>query len=147
MEPFPHSYTTTITGKDNGHLLSESQTCPVLHVAEPKEFGGTGEYWSPEQLFVSTIASCLILTFRVIAKASGFSWEDISCEAQGQLDRVDGANLFTQMNLDVCLTVRTEEDTKKALRILTKAENQCLIKNSVSSEVNFKNKIVALNQE
>lgn len=145
MEPFPHNYTTKITGHEHGHLLSESLTCPVLHVAEPKEFGGTGEYWSPEQLFVSTIASCLILTFRVIAKASGFAWEDISCDAKGKLDRVDGANQFTQVDLEVCLTIRSEEDTKKALRILTKAENQCLIKNSVSSEINFRNEIVTKN--
>ncbi|MEM7304970.1 MAG: OsmC family protein [Pseudomonadota bacterium] len=142
MQPFPHHYTSKISGQESGHLLSQSPSCPDLHVAEPKEFGGNGEAWSPEQLFVTTVASCLILTFRVIAKASKFTWKDISCDAQGKLDRVDGANQFTHIDISVSLAINSEDDLKKAHRILTKAENQCLVKNSICSEVNFKNEII-----
>jgi uncharacterized OsmC-like protein len=142
MQSFPHNYTSTTVGHSSGYLTSHSRTCPQLPIAEPSEFGGDGEVWSPEQLFISTVASCLILTFRVIAKASKFEWQDIACEASGKLDRVEGMNMFTQVNLDVRLTIDSATDEKKALRILTKAENQCLIKNSMASEVNFKNEII-----
>ncbi|MDW3094673.1 MAG: OsmC family protein [Gammaproteobacteria bacterium] len=132
---------TSTRGQSSGNIMTESRHSPKLYISEPLEFNGSDEQWSPEQLFVATVANCLILTFRAITNASKFSWADISCEAEGILDRVDGENKFTQMNIKVFLKVNSEADKQKALRLLTKAENQCLIKNSISSKINFINNV------
>lgn len=141
MENFPHQYLITASGKNTGAVVTDSRQCPPLFVAEPKEFDGTGEHWSPEQMFVAIVANCLILTFRAIASASNFNWVDIECNAQGTLERVDRVNKFTQINLKVTLILDSEADESKGLRLLTKAENQCLIKNSISAETIFLNKV------
>lgn len=141
MEKFPHLYKTTATGKSAGAVVTESRQCSPLLIAEPKEFDGSGEYWSPEQIFVAMVADCLILTFRAITNASKFSWVDIECDAQGVLDRVGGINKFTQIDVEVTLVLNNEADRDKALRLLTKAENQCLVKNSINAETNFVNAI------
>lgn len=137
MDKFPHHYVTTVTGKDSGAIISRSRQCPPLSVAEPEEFDGTGEHWSPEQMFVVLVADCLVLTFRSIANASKFSWADIQCSAEGVLDRVDGVNKFTRIDVDVSLFLNVEADKDKGIRLLTKAENQCLVKNSINAETNF----------
>ena len=137
MKAFPHKYLTTTIGQSSGNIISESRNSPKLHVSEPLEFNGTDNQWSPEQLFVATVANCLILTFRVISKASGFSWGDISCKAEGTLDAVNGENKFTNIDIQVSMLVNSETDIRKALRLLNKSEKQCLIKNSINTEVNF----------
>ena len=141
MEKFPHLYTSKAMCESSGSAITESRECPVLHVAEPKEFGGTGKEWSPEQMFVSTVANCLLLTFRAIANASKFEFIDIKCVAVGKLDRVEGNNRFTNIDISANLLLKSNSDKQKGLRLLNKAEKQCLIKNSISSEVNFNNEI------
>ena len=141
METFPHHYVSTASGNSLGTVVTESRQCPPLYVAEPEEFDGTGEQWSPEQMFVAIVADCLILTFRAIAKASRFDWQDLTCNAEGKLDRIDGVNRFTHIDLHVTLTLNSDADEQKGLRLLTKAENQCLIKNSISAHTSFTNSI------
>ena len=92
-------------------------------------------------MFVAIVADCLILTFRAIANASRFKWVDLSCKAKGKLDRIDGVNRFTQIDLIVTLTLSPDVDKQRGLRLLTKAENQCLIKNSISAQTSFTNNI------
>ena len=76
-------YAIKASCKQSGAITTTSRQCSPLLIAEPKEFDGTGEYWSPEQTFVAIVANCLLLTFRAIANASKFSWVDIKCDAQG----------------------------------------------------------------
>ena len=141
MKSFPHQYTITASGNSTGAVIANSRSCPPLMAAEPEEFDGTGEHWSPEQLFVAMVADCLILTFRAIAKASNFEWVDLKCTAEGMLDRLDGVNRFTQIDVHTTLLLADDANEQKGLRLLTKAENQCLIKNSISAQVNFINYI------
>jgi len=141
MDNFPHKYAIKASCKQSGAITTTSRQCSPLLIAEPKEFDGSGEYWSPEQTFVAIVANCLLLTFRAIANASKFSWVDIKCDAQGLLERVDGINKFTEVNVEVTLILSSEVDKSKGLRLLTKAENQCLIKNSINAQTNFLYKI------
>ena len=142
MKQFPHLYTSNSSCKPSGPVITKSRECPQLNVAEPEEFGGHSCEWSPEQLFVSTVANCLLLTFRAIANASKYDYIDLSCVAEGKLDRIDGINQFTHIKIEARLLIEQESDMQKGLRLLTKAENQCLIKNSISSEVNFANEVI-----
>lgn len=139
MQNFPHEYTVTTQGNAINPVIAESENLEPLKIAEPREFDGPGLFWSPEQLFVATVANCLILTFRTFAKASKFTFVDIKCHASGILDRVDNKNVFTEVNIEVYLQLESEDDLKKGQRILEKAENQCLIKNSINAETKFKN--------
>ena len=43
---------------------------PTLEFAAPPEFGGPGGIWSPEHLFVASVSSCLMTTFRSMASMS-----------------------------------------------------------------------------
>lgn len=139
MQAFPHTYNISAQGAAKDYAVAQSGNLAPLHIAEPKEFDGSGMYWSPEQLFVATVANCLILTFRTIANASHFQFVNLKCDATGMLDRVENNNLFTEINIDVLLQLHSEDDLSKGQRLLEKAENQCLIKNSITAVTNFHN--------
>jgi len=132
MQAYPHHYTVQASAQPAGDVAVHAAGLPPLQTAPPAEFDGPGDRWSPETLFVASVADCFILTFRAIARASNLSWASLQCDAEGQLERVEGVTRFTQMALRARLTVTPGTDADRARRLLEKAEKTCLITNSLA---------------
>lgn len=133
MHPFPHHYRTVASCEPATLITIESEGKPSLVTGPPKEFGGTGNEWSPEDLLVAAVADCYILSFKAIAQASRFDWVSLSCDAVGTLDKEEHFPQFTGFKLSVKLVVGADADLKKADRLLHKAEAICLITNSLKA--------------
>ena len=134
MQKFPHHYHALAQGKPSGFIATHSGELTTLDIAAPKEFDGPGDKWSPEELLVASVADCLILTFRAIASASKLEWSDLSCEVKGTLELVDRKTQFTEIHINASLTINSQEDEGKAVQVLEKAENNCLITNSLTAK-------------
>ena len=134
MTQFPHHYTVKVSAQQQGSVAVEAPNLPLIRSAPPVEFGGPGDQWSPETLFVAAIADCLILSFRAIARASKFEWHELICDAEGTLDRIDSVTRFTHVVLQATLRVPAGVDTARAQRLLEKAEQTCLVTNSLTAE-------------
>ena len=137
MQPFPHRYEVSARATANGDVTLESHGLPVLKSASPAEFGGPGDRWSPETLLVAAVADCFVLTFRTIAAMSQFPWMSLSCEAVGSLDRVERVTRFTEVTVHARLQIADGADEAKARRLLEKAEQSCLISNSLKATVHL----------
>ena len=85
-----------------------------------------------------------MLTFRAIARASNFPWQDLQCDVEGVLDRVDGVAQFTELKLRARLTVPAGSNEERARRLLEKAEKACLITNSLKAEPTLTAEIVVV---
>lgn len=142
MQDYPHHYVVKASGEPQSNILIESEGLDSLVTAPPAQFGGPGNLWSPEELLSAAVADCFILTFKAIARASKLDWQSLSCEVDGILDRPEKNSLFTEFRLNVELTVPTGTDEAKALRLLEKAEQGCLITNSLKSEISLQAQIV-----
>ncbi len=115
---------------------SGRDTLPELAIASPPEFGGPSGVWSPEHLFVASIAACFVTTFEAIAKISQLPIRAFDVAASGELVRgEDRRYRFTRVELSPRIEVDDERDVERALRLVPKAEQACLISRSVSSEV------------
>lgn len=135
MQALPHQYHVTATGKSDNSLFVSIQNLDDLVVAPPAQFGGPGDEWSPEDLFMASISSCFILSFRAVARASKLEWSSIECHSEGTLDRVDGKNQFTKVVTTAKLSIASTEDSEKAEKILHKADATCLVANSLRTEL------------
>jgi organic hydroperoxide reductase OsmC/OhrA len=133
MQEFPHHYAVTASARTDGEVSLESARLPGLRSAPPAEFGGPGDRWSPETLLVAAIADCFVLTFRAIAGVSRFPWISVSCEVAGTVDRVDRVTQFTAFEVRARLRVPAGTKEDQALRLLTKAEQSCLVTNSLKA--------------
>ncbi len=132
MEAFPHIY--KVGAELEGSYVKVTSTgLEALTTAAPAEFDGPGDQWSPETLFAAAVADCFILSFKAIAAASRFDYRGISCEAEAKLDRVDKVTSFTEVKVIASLTVSTEDQVDRGLKLLEKAEHNCLITNSLKS--------------
>ena len=131
MHPYPHLYTASAAARSTGSVAITSPRLPEITTAPPPEFDGPGDVWSPETLFVAAIADCFILTFRALAKASHFEWNDLTCRVEGVLDRAEGVTQFTGYTTHATLEIPQGGDAAKARELLEKAEHRCLISNSL----------------
>lgn len=107
-----------------------------IEVATPPEFPkGIEGIWSPEHLFVAAVSSCLMTTFLAIAEGSSLEFTRFSCKAKGKLEMVEGKLMMSEILLQPIVEISNAEYEHKALRIVKKAEDACLISHSVTSKI------------
>ena len=131
MQPLPHHYSVAASARADGDVALTSEGLPQLSSAPPAEFGGPGDRWSPESLLVAAMADCFVLTFRAIARASKLPWVSLGCEVEGTLDRVERVTQFTGFVVRASLVVPAGANAEQAQRLLERAEQSCLITNSL----------------
>jgi uncharacterized OsmC-like protein len=134
MQGLPHEYRVNARSDAEGHVSLSAEGLESLTGAPPKQFGGPGDRWSPEDLLVASVTSCFVLSFRAIAKASRFAFSELHCDAVGTLDRVEGRMRFTRLHISARVTVPAGSDPERARRLMEKAEQTCLVTNSLSCE-------------
>ncbi len=135
-----HYYDITVDWKEGRIGTMSSLALPgEMSVATPPEFPeGVPGIWSPEHLFVASINSCLMTTFLAIAANSRLQFSGFRSKGTGKLEQVEGKFAISEVTLEPAVTVGSESEVEKALRILQKAEAACLISNSVKSKMIFK---------
>lgn len=132
MEDLPHTYTASVNARPDNPVAIAGEGLPTLQAAPPAQFGGPGNEWSPEELLMASVSSCMVLSFRAIAKMNKLEWSDLQVDASGELDKVERAMKFTGVKLAARLTVASEADVAKAERLLHKAEETCFVSNSLN---------------
>lgn len=142
----PHFYTVNVTwNKDRKGMMcspelkveGSSEAC--IEVATPPQFPkGIPGIWSPEHLFTAAVSSCFMTTFLSIAENLKLNFKSFTCGSSGKLDQAEGKFQMTEVLIEPTLTIWTEEDREKALRVLSKTEANCLITNSIKSKVEMR---------
>jgi len=133
MQDLPHHYAVSASAAADSSVKLASKNLEDLSTAGPAEFGGPGDLWSPETLLVGAVADCFVLSFRAIARAARLEWVHLDCAAVGTLDKVERVTQFTRFDVKAELMVSGGTDEKKAYRLLEKAEQHCLITNSMKA--------------
>ena len=143
MHPLPHRYLVTAVVRPDGDVPLSAEGVRIIESAPPKEFDGPGNQWSPEGLLTAAVADCFVLSFRAIARASKFSWVNLEARTEGTLDRIDGKLRFTGFTTHAKLQVPVDADIERAKKLLEKAEQTCLIANSLSGERHLQIDVIA----
>lgn len=136
MQPLPHEYSVSATFEAPDVILRASGLDRIAS-QPPREFGGPGTLWSPETLLVAAVADCYVLSFRAIAEASRYKWLDLRCTADATLDREGNTTRFTRVHITPQLTIPAGASESRAMRLLEKAKENCLVTNSLSAEIVF----------
>ena len=123
-------------------ILQATDVNEIMHVATPKQFGGTGEDWSPEHLFLGAVNSCYMSTLFSFAKKMNLNILAFECNSIGQIEMLDGKYRFTFINMYPTIGIAKEEDRVKANLAVEKTQQYCLVSNSLSSEIIYHTEIV-----
>jgi len=104
-------------------------------VGSPPEFKGEEGVWSPEELLVSALNTCLMLTFLAYAKHKGLEIVSYESHADGLLENVDGKYRVTQIIVEPRVALKSETDITRGGEIMTSAKEGCFISNSITAAV------------
>jgi peroxiredoxin-like protein len=116
-------------------VVHADEILPSISFSAPPEFLGEAGRWTPEHFLVASVASCFVVTFSGIAEKSRLALVSFELEAEGMLGNADGSWHFKRIKLSPVVTVPTEADRDRALRLLEKAEQSCLIAQSLQCEI------------
>lgn len=114
---------------------------PALGISSPPEFKGELGLWTPEELFVSSLNACTMLSFLAYAEHRALAFTSYECFAEGTLANVEGKYRFTEVTLAPKLAVNSEADVERARQILADAHRDCFISNSITTSVKFQPEI------
>ena len=130
-----YRYTVAVrwTGEKKGALTTAGK--PPVEVATPPEFKGHEGIWSPEDLYVASVNSCIMSTFLAFAGRAGLAFDAYESEAEGLLEFVENRLVFTKIVVRPRIALRSAEDRAKAEEIVHKADKNCLVTNSIRTEV------------
>jgi organic hydroperoxide reductase OsmC/OhrA len=110
---------------------------PDLTVATPPEFGGPEGVWSPEELLVASVESCLLSTFLYFAYRFELAFESYASTSTGRMEKTSEGLRFTGIDVSIALTVSDDEAAEKAssLRLKEKLEKYCPVSASLNCPV------------
>jgi organic hydroperoxide reductase OsmC/OhrA len=132
-----HEYPVTVRWIHGKEGVAESADgLPSLPISAPPQFGGTAGVWSPEHLLVAAANACLMTTFLAAADASRLQVLSYEAPAVGTLARGEDRRYWVALvEVRPRVTVASEEDRDRALRLLEKAGAACLVSRSLRTSV------------
>jgi organic hydroperoxide reductase OsmC/OhrA len=110
---------------------------PALRVATPPGFGGPEGAWSPEELFVASVESCLLSTFLYFTERFDIALTSYSSNAKGSLEKTGQGLRFKGIDVSIAIAVPDEETAGKVttLRLKEKLEKYCPVSTSLGCPV------------
>ena len=116
-------------------IISADEIQPSIVFSAPPEFQGEAVQWTPEHLFLASLAGCYVSTFSGMAQFSKFEFLSLDVDVEGVLSKEEAGWRFAQVNLHPRLKIAQEKDRERAHRLLEKAEKTCLIVGSTNSKM------------
>lgn len=120
-------------GEKKGQLSSEGK--PDITISTPPEFKGFEGYWSPEELFISSINTCIMTTFLYFVEKFALEVSSYQSKVEGEVRLEGGKFVFSSVAVKPYITVKNESMREKTLHALKKSEKYCLVSSSVKPEV------------
>ena len=114
-----------------------------ISVGAPPEFKGRPGNWSPEQLLVGSVNTCLMLTYLAIAENSKIHTVSYSSTARGKLEKTSGGFQITEIVVKPKVLVASPDELRRLPKILDKAKEGCFVSNSIKAAVKLEPEISA----
>ena len=119
--------------------IAKSDSAPnAIHFTSAPVFGGLEGRWTPEDLFLSALASCYTTTFRTLAECSKFGYTDLQVEVEGVIGKFETGYDFVELSISVDLTIPQETEQTRAINLLHKAKDLCPVSRALALKPTFK---------
>ncbi|WP_166996262.1 OsmC family protein [Paramicrobacterium fandaimingii] len=115
---------------------------PEIDGSADSTFHGDADRWNPEELFLTSLAQCHMLSYFHAAVKAGVVVTAYSDAPTGTLDvNSDGSGGFSQVTLRPRVRLAPGSDTDAAVRAHEEAHRLCFIANSVSIPIHVEPEI------
>lgn len=109
---------------------------PVLDVSAAKAFKGDPELYNPEDLLLSSLVSCHMMSYLYVCSQNGIEVLEYSDNAEATLEVLpNGSGRFTEVRLNPKVKISNPDKIELALNLHFKANQLCFIANSCNFPV------------
>ncbi|KAF2336364.1 OsmC family protein [Flavobacterium daemonense] len=109
---------------------------PVLDVSAAKAFKGDPTLYNPEDLLLSSLVSCHMMSYLYICSQNGIEVLEYSDNAEATLEvSPDGSGRFVEVKLFPTVKISNPDQIELALELHFKANQLCFIANSCNFPV------------
>jgi organic hydroperoxide reductase OsmC/OhrA len=109
---------------------------PVLNISAAKAFKGDPELYNPEDLLLSSLVSCHMMSYLYVCSQNGIEVLEYSDNAEATLEvSPDGSGRFIEVKLNPKVTIANPDKIQMALDLHQKANQLCFIANSCNFPV------------
>ncbi|MEN2414432.1 OsmC family protein [Flavobacterium mesophilum] len=109
---------------------------PVLDISAAKAFKGDPELYNPEDLLLSSLVSCHMMSYLYVCSQNDIEVISYSDNAEATLEvNPDGSGRFTEVRLNPKVTITNKDKVELALELHYKANQLCFIANSCNFPV------------
>ena len=109
---------------------------PVLNISAAKAFKGDPELYNPEDLLLSSLVSCHMMSYLYVCFQNGIEVLEYSDNAEATLEvNPDGSGRFIEVRLNPKVVIANADKIELALKLHTKANQLCFIANSCNFPV------------
>lgn len=103
----------------------------ILNVSAAKAFKGDPGLYNPEDLLLSSVVSCHMMSYLYVCSQNGITVVSYQDNAVGTLEVAEnGSGRFVEIRLNPEVIIKEKEKTELALNLHTKANELCFIANS-----------------
>jgi peroxiredoxin-like protein len=128
-------YQTHAVWKQARRIKASAAGKPDLEISSPPEFKGDQGIWTPEDLLVSALNTCIMETFLAFAEQKGLGLAAYDSSADALLEYKDGKYRFTEITVHPQVALKSQDDVERARQIMESAHANCFVSNSITSSV------------
>ncbi|MDO6759270.1 OsmC family protein [Tamlana sp. 2_MG-2023] len=122
------------------HIVDKKQD---LEVSAAKPFRGDERLHNPEDLLLSAIASCHMMSYLYVCSQNNIEVLEYSDHAEGILEvQSTGSGSFTKVILSPVVTIKNSAQKELALKLHEKANALCFIANSCNFPITHQAKVI-----
>lgn len=122
-------------GRRGVRFAADADGKPPIIVTNPPELDGRAHEWTPEDLLIGAIETCLLLTFASMVERQHLPVEGYTSEAEGTLELHDGSYRVSRITIKPTVVISDAGAGPRVLKSLAAAHRDCLVANSVSASV------------
>ena len=109
---------------------------PILNVSAAKAFKGDPELYNPEDLLLSSLVSCHMMSYLYVCAQNEIEVLEYSDNAEATLEvAADGSGRFVEVRLNPKVKISNSDKIDLAIELHKKANQLCFIANSCNFPV------------
>jgi organic hydroperoxide reductase OsmC/OhrA len=109
---------------------------PILNVSAAKSFKGDPELYNPEDLLLSSLVSCHMMSYLYVCSQKGIEVLEYSDNAEATLEvSEDGSGRFVEVLLKPKVKISNHDKIELAVELHKRANQLCFIANSCNFPV------------
>ena len=129
------TYETAVDWKEGKIGKTRAAGKPTVEVATPPEFGGPENYWSPEELISSAVASCVMTSALFFFERGKIALRSYKSKATTTMGKGPAGLALTGMKITIDLKLEDPAQEEAARTAVQQAKKSCPLSNALTIPV------------